>query len=456
MRKSVFSIAVAFVCFCLLCFLCCPAAAVQPKISLDRLNDSQPHWSITMDEDANITLDGGNIFGAINPPADCDVYIYSNGANTISQWANGTQINCSTSPHLAIEAAIVALPSGGSLSLRNSITVTDDIDITESNIHFNGNGYTITAGAGCTDAVFSVDSVGINESINGFWLTCCTVLCSDIAAHAVEFTGHYVTIPNGFHRIVSVSASNATSSTFKFNTTIEAYLYDVSSWYSDASGILFDEACMNIWVTKYTSQYNTYGLQIGGNNPAPNHRCEGIFVTDSLMFGDLTAVYIRGVLYADISHCILDYSTGNVVYVEGDSDSIAITESWMSGSAQTEAYNCINLNPTSATVSNVVFSHNNIGDAGYCGIKASYVDGLIVTENTIFNNARIDTGGVDVMQGACTNSIISNNDLKTTAGNYAIYSGWASNGTIFTENHYADAIYIADVLNVTQHNMARV
>jgi len=42
-------------------FLVCAADAAQPKISLDRINTSQPFPSILMDEDANITLDGGKI-----------------------------------------------------------------------------------------------------------------------------------------------------------------------------------------------------------------------------------------------------------------------------------------------------------------------------------------------------------------------------------------------------------
>jgi len=52
MKKLLVSIAVVL-------FLVCAADAAQPKISPDRINTSRPFPSITMDEDANITLDGG-------------------------------------------------------------------------------------------------------------------------------------------------------------------------------------------------------------------------------------------------------------------------------------------------------------------------------------------------------------------------------------------------------------
>ena len=55
-----FSISCAMFVVCIFALVCCSTAA-QPKISLDRLNSSQPHWAITMDEDANITMDGGFI-----------------------------------------------------------------------------------------------------------------------------------------------------------------------------------------------------------------------------------------------------------------------------------------------------------------------------------------------------------------------------------------------------------
>lgn len=54
MKKLLVSIAVVL-------FLGCAADAAQPKISPDRINTSQPFPSILMDEDANITLDGGFI-----------------------------------------------------------------------------------------------------------------------------------------------------------------------------------------------------------------------------------------------------------------------------------------------------------------------------------------------------------------------------------------------------------
>ena len=49
-------------------FLVCAADAAQPKISLDRINTSQAFSSITMDADANITLDGGYIISSYHNP----------------------------------------------------------------------------------------------------------------------------------------------------------------------------------------------------------------------------------------------------------------------------------------------------------------------------------------------------------------------------------------------------
>ena len=63
MRKLLTSIAIVL-------FLVCAAYAAQPKIPLDRLNSSQPHWSITMDENANITFDGGQLLNYTNRGVD--------------------------------------------------------------------------------------------------------------------------------------------------------------------------------------------------------------------------------------------------------------------------------------------------------------------------------------------------------------------------------------------------
>lgn len=108
MKKVMISIAVGII-LCV-CVLFCTASAVQPKISLDRLNDSQPHWAITMDEDANITFDGGYIHGMEDGIASGDAvsydqlgrvsvydgYISESGGTAYLRDAYGTVLNSST------------------------------------------------------------------------------------------------------------------------------------------------------------------------------------------------------------------------------------------------------------------------------------------------------------------------------------------------------------------------
>lgn len=388
-----------------------------------------------------------------------DTYVYSVLGLTMAVGNDWTIIHLPDADSAHVLNAATAL--GGDIFIANSMSIGTMIDVPLSETHIvMGKGVVLTA-TSSIDSVFMVDPVTHSHDIANIEISGGLIDCNNNATQGIRFTGHYTPDYSGYASssilLENIWIQNAIGPSYRFNATSYLMIRDCNS-YDSGMGIQFDEACVNDQIDNFMSMFDTIGVQIGGDYPAPHTRCEGISIYNTDLIANQCGLNIRNVLYCVADKMMIDQSYENAVKINGTNEQVIISNSYLQN---LNAVGYLSSVEVTQTASDIIIEGCQIGNSPYYGVSIFY-DGVAahdfnrmsVTSCNFYPSAtNISTGG-DIYSHGVKNLLISGNQLRTSSASSFNIASDETDGLIVTDNFYAGHLYNNSVTHSTwEHNI---
>jgi len=413
------------------------------------ISSSADYGPITMRENANITLDDGhildaNLTGVMNPSTDSDVYVFTAlwDSVTVAQWANGTLISLGTNDS-AVLNGVFDIIEGGRIIIKDDLSIDAPITIHDSYIVLELlPTVTITASDSIAQMILiDPPSEGVamyDINIKGGCLD-----ADEKAAIGINILGHYNDTKLTWGKINDIKIRDCTDAALKLNSTTFLRINDLTT-IGNVNGIEFMEGCINTHINSWQSFQDDYGCVIGGTYPAPHQRCEGTSFVDPIVLGSTYCdIYIYEALQTTINDGILDYSTGNSIYLNGNVDWTFISNTYISpmNSSDSILYGRGIIQRGAATS---LFCDNcNLVGAYYYAVDLINANSVSFTNCRFSENGRMGTDGGDIINSGADYVTLIGNKFLTTYDtekyNYVETGGsGAQLNTTMIGNHYTN------------------
>lgn len=431
-------------------------------IKPDQINNSLPFPSITMDEDANITLDGGHLVGSnisalANPSTDSDIYVFAAlwDSITVAQWDNGTLISWGTNDSDALNDALDAC-DGGRIVIKDDMYIVVPLTIhsgfTEIELLLD---VVITASSSMAQMIL-IDPPAANASMYNVAVSGGTLDSNGQAAIGIEVKGHYPDDKLTWGVIKDITIRDCTDSAVKLNSTTFLRINELTT-INNSCGIKFAEACINTHISAWQSYDDEYGAIIGSTYPAPHQRCEGISFIDPVVLGSTYCdIYMYEALQTTINDGILDYSSGNSIYMNGNVEWTFVDNTYISPMASSSEVLYGRGLVQRGSANHIYLSNCALVGSYYYAIDLINATYVSVSNCMFYENGRMDSDGGDISNyGSDYVSLIGNNFATVydpEKYNYVETGSGLQLNTSIIGNHYTNRLITNGGLPVYEHN----